>query len=395
MDFSEASKNIGMNIQKAYHLNPNISEIYISFAKKNFWYEWDLQKTMDNLNKALELKPSNAEALYFKGMVFATYGRFEEALDYLFQCQKLNPMSEQINYFIGTVYSFMREWERAIEYYDRNIKVNPRFHSQYRSKIYALCNCKRFDEAWENLQNFPDGIIPYKDYAIKAISGYYYACKGETKKAEEVAEFLERSLLSDENQDTYGSLFLAYTSLKLKKYDKALELLNLGISKRSMYFLFILVDEPWTAVKDDPRYEEAVKRIILPSEGDEVSKKYKKSGLSPEQSNKIVTRLNKVIEQQKLFLNPQLSLSDLAEAIDVTTNVLSQALNEKLEKNFYEYINSFRLDYFIELFNNPKYKQYTMLSIAYESGFNSKSTFNAFFKKTLGKSPREYFKDYS
>jgi len=393
MDFAEASENIGINIQKAYQLDPDIPEIYISFAKKSFWYEWDLKITLDHLNKALELMPSNAEALYFKGMVFATYGKFEEALDYLFRCERLNPLSEQINYFIGTVYAFMQEWEKAIEYYDKNIAINPRFHSQYRSKIVALCNIKRFDEAWEELQHFPEGILPHKDYAIKAISGYYYACKGDTEKAMKIADFLEESLESKENNDPYGMLFLSFISLKINNPDRALDLLKIGLSKRSMYFLFILVDEPWSAVKDDARYKEAVKQIILPASDSEAQKKYKKSGLTREQSQEIVGRLKYEIKAQELFLNPQLTLSDLAEAIDESTNLVSQALNENLGKNFYEYINSFRLDHFIVLFSDPKHKQFTMLSSAYESGFNSKSTFNAFFKKSLGKSPREYFKN--
>jgi adenylate cyclase len=394
MDFNEATKNSGINISKAYQLNPNISEIYVSFAKKSFWYEWDLQKTLDNLNKALELKPSNAEALYFKGMVFSTYGKYEEALDYLSQCQRLNPLSEQINYFSGTVYAFMQEWDKAIEYYNKNIEINPRFHSQYRSKIYALCNTRKFDEAWNDLQNFPEGIIPNRAYAIKAMSGYYYACKGETEKAKEIADFLEQSLESEEYNDTYGILSLAYISLKLNMPDRALDLLELGISKRSMYFLFILVDEPWLSVKDDARYKEAAKQIILPSDYSEAPIKYKKSGLSREQSQEIVVKLNKVIKQQELFLNPQLTLSDLAEAIDMSTNMVSQALNENLGKNYYEYINSFRLEHFIELFKNPQSRRFTMLSVAYDSGFNSKSTFNAFFKKSMGTSPREYFNNH-
>ena len=186
-------------------------------------------------------------------------------------------------------------------------------------------------------------------------------------------------------------LSLAYISIKLKNSDRALDLLELGISKRSMYFLFILVDEPWLNLKDDARYKEAVKQIILPSEDSEALKKYKKSGLSREQSLEIVVKLNKVIKQQELFLNPRLTLSDLAEAIDESTNIVSQALNENLGKNYYGYINSFRLEHFIELFNNPKSRRFTILAVAYESGFNSKSTFNAFFKKSLGKSPREYF----
>ncbi len=161
-----------------------------------------------------------------------------------------------------------------------------------------------------------------------------------------------------------------------------------------MLFLFALVDEAWFSVKDNPRYKEAVKQIILPSTTIIASKKYKKSGLTSKQSKEIVVKLNKVITEQELFINPQLTLSDLAETVDISTNMVSQSLNENLDKNFYEYINSFRLDHFIELFNNPKFKQFTILAVALESGFNSKSTFNAFFKKSLGKSPSEYFKNH-
>lgn len=160
-----------------------------------------------------------------------------------------------------------------------------------------------------------------------------------------------------------------------------------------MYFLFILVDEPWLTVINDPRYKEAADQIILPSDEKEESKKYKKSGLTPEKSKEIVNKLNSEVKKRTLYLNPQLTLSDLAEAIDVSTNILSQALNENLGKNYYEYINEFRLEHFIKLFKHPNYNQFTMLSIAFESGFNSKSTFNAYFKTSKGMTPREYFKD--
>lgn len=389
MKFSEASKHIGINIQKAYELNPDISEIYISFAKKNFWYEWDLQKAMENVDKALDLAPSNSEALYFKGMIYATYGKFDEALDYLNRCQRLNPLSEQINYFFGTVYGFMSDFEKAIEYYDKNIEVNPRFHSQYRSKIFALCNNEKFDDALNELENFPEGIIPNKEYAVKAMSSYYYACKGEKSKALEIVSYLEECL-AKVSDNSYVTLSLAYTYIKLNEFERALELLEQGISKRSMYFLFILVDPPWAVLKDNARFKEATKKIILPAAAEQT--KYKKSGLTSKQSKEILEHLKKVIGDKELYLNPQLNLSDLSEAIDVSTNKLSQVLNESISKNFYEYINDFRLEHFIKLFNNPKNKQFTMLSLAYESGFNSKSTFNAFFKKSKGLSPSEYFK---
>ncbi|MDP8204569.1 MAG: helix-turn-helix domain-containing protein [Candidatus Tenebribacter mawsonii] len=392
MSMGEASKYIGENILKAYQLDPSIAEIYIAFAKKSFWYEWDVNKTLDNLNKALELKPSNSEALYFKGMVYATYGKFEEALDYLYQSQRLNPLSEQVNYFIGTVYFFMEDYEKAVEYQEKNIKINPRFHGQYRSRIVSLCMDKRFDEAWDALRNYPE-IIPDRGYAVKAMSGFYYACKGEKNKAEEIAEFLEGVVVNGQTSDNYGMLFLVYIYLTLNYKEQAIRIMEFGLKIRSMYFLFLYVDPIWKVLTEEPRYINAIKQFNYASQEKETDEKYKKSSLTMKLSHEIAKNLDLVIKEKQLFLNPQLTLSDLGEAIDISIHDISQVLNESIGKNFYEYINSFRLDHFIKLYEDPKYKQFTLLSIAFESGFNSKTTFNTFFKKNLSKSPSEYFKN--
>ena len=95
---------------------------------------------------------------------------------------------------------------------------------------------------------------------------------------------------------------------------------------------------------------------------------------------------------EKLYLNSKLNLSDLAESVNVSTNQLSQLLNEYIGKNFYDYVNAYRLEYFLKLIKEPKYKNYTILALAYECGFNSKTTFNLFFKKTLGTTSSDYFR---
>jgi AraC-like DNA-binding protein len=89
----------------------------------------------------------------------------------------------------------------------------------------------------------------------------------------------------------------------------------------------------------------------------------------------------KGMKKEKWFQNLSLSLRKLAENLNISSNKLSWLLNERIGQNFNEYINSFRLENFKESALNPTNNHLTLLGLAYESGFNSKSVFNAFFKK--------------
>lgn len=104
--------------------------------------------------------------------------------------------------------------------------------------------------------------------------------------------------------------------------------------------------------------------------------------------------LTNLMKQDKPFTNPELTLGEIAEQLRVHPNKLSQVINSVTQKNFYDYINSWRVDEFIHLVNKPDNRNYTLLSIAFECGFNSKSSFNRNFRKITGLSPSEYLKDH-
>ena len=118
--------------------------------------------------------------------------------------------------------------------------------------------------------------------------------------------------------------------------------------------------------------------------------KYKKSGLSNISKIEITKKLEQLIETEKTYLNPELSLNELARKIDTQPNYLSQILNEHFEMNFYDFINSKRVDEFCSKVKNNELKHYKLIEIAYECGFNSKSAFNRNFKRFLGITPSEY-----
>jgi len=119
-------------------------------------------------------------------------------------------------------------------------------------------------------------------------------------------------------------------------------------------------------------------------------KKYEKSGLTPEMAEALHQRLQDLMTNRQMFKESELSLTELAERLDTHPNYLSQIINEKAGKNFYDYVNSMRIEAFVKMAAEPKNRQYTLLALALECGFNSKSAFNRYFKKITGKSPSEY-----
>ncbi|MBX7151076.1 AraC family transcriptional regulator [bacterium] len=122
----------------------------------------------------------------------------------------------------------------------------------------------------------------------------------------------------------------------------------------------------------------------------ELSKKYETSGLSQEKKLFLETALARKIDEEKLYLDPELSLDKLASLLNVHPNYLSQYINEVLQITFYDYINFKRIEEFKRSVQLQENKNLNLLGLSYDCGFNSKSSFNRNFKKFSGQTPSEY-----
>lgn len=121
----------------------------------------------------------------------------------------------------------------------------------------------------------------------------------------------------------------------------------------------------------------------------------KSNSLPDTASSQIRTKLKTLIEEDKIFLNPDLNLSILSKYLDTSEKNCSRYFSTDLDTNFNKYINKFRVDSFKEKLRSGKYDNLTLLGIAYESGFDSKSTFNRVFKQVEGLTPTAYKKSIS
>lgn len=131
--------------------------------------------------------------------------------------------------------------------------------------------------------------------------------------------------------------------------------------------------------------------VTIENLGNEIDleNQHKNKLLSEEDLKIIEEKLLEYLTIHKPYLNAELTLQQLAENIDIHPNVLSYVINAALGKNFYDFINEYRIEEFIHLYQNT-YNKYTILALALDSGFNSKSAFNRNFKKIKGITPSEF-----
>lgn len=121
--------------------------------------------------------------------------------------------------------------------------------------------------------------------------------------------------------------------------------------------------------------------------------RYEKSTLTTAMAQKVHQNLLHLMATEKLFKDPELMLASLASRLAVHPAVLSEVINTLAQQNFYDYINKLRIEEFKRIVVLPENQQFTLLALAYEVGFNAKTSFNRNFKKLTGLSPSAYLKE--
>lgn len=118
--------------------------------------------------------------------------------------------------------------------------------------------------------------------------------------------------------------------------------------------------------------------------------RYSRSGLDEERADVISERLHAFMEAEKPYLDPELTIESLARQIAVPRHYLTQVINEQHEKNFFLFVSEYRIEAVKDALRSSDQADRTLLEIAFESGFSSKSTFNAAFKQFTGMTPSQF-----
>ena len=124
----------------------------------------------------------------------------------------------------------------------------------------------------------------------------------------------------------------------------------------------------------------------------DIPEKYASKKINEKEANRLISELNNAMLKNQFHKNTEVKLNDIAKELNISSHQLSQLLNDNLGKSFALFINEFRIEEAKQILKENN--QYTLEAIGFESGFSSKSTFYATFKKLVGKTPAEYKKQF-
>ncbi|NRB64110.1 MAG: AraC family transcriptional regulator [Saprospiraceae bacterium] len=175
------------------------------------------------------------------------------------------------------------------------------------------------------------------------------------------------------------------------RFNEAFQVLENVFTHKSSILLISFSDPLAESIQQAPQYQSYRQRLYPTAS---IKKKRAKKPASRIMDEETVrAQLNKLlsfIDDERPFLNPELSLRLLAKSLSIHPNQLSWLINEYHGKNFNEFINQKRIAHFKTLVVNPKNSHISLIGLAYESGFNSKTVFNTVFKKEVGMTPSQY-----
>nr|WP_319397436.1 helix-turn-helix domain-containing protein [uncultured Carboxylicivirga sp.] len=367
----------------AQDLNKSLPEYGQSFVGRTFWMEWDFKSTYKQLIETLELHPKYTDGLEAMAELFIAHGKWAKAEEYIKRAMEVDPMSANHFYTQAHICYFQKDFEQALQYLNQALFINPDFVLAYEVKTLCLIWLNRQDE-------FELMVAERKDADLKRTYFDVINDGNITLKSDQIDEW--STAVSQKAQMVPYELFIMANS---NYKSQALQLLHQYIDQKRGQVINYHFDPSLEALHVFDEFHQLYQSNLI-DELNEANREIEPASnpLNADQHELQLQmkKLEDFIDTAKPYLDPQLSLAGLADAVQFHPNKLSFLINIQTQMNFNEFINQYRLNHFKLIAKDNKYAHLTIIGLAYESGFNSKSVFNAYFKKATGTTPGSWLK---
>ncbi|MCK0190639.1 helix-turn-helix domain-containing protein [Arenibacter sp. F20364] len=375
------------HIDKGLQLNPDSAVGHYVKGTISFWGYWNYKDAFEHLQLSLEINPNSSEVRDAMADGFSALGMIDKALANNEMALRINPLSANLYFTKGNMIYFKKNYKEAIVLFEKALSLNPFLPLALEMKAAALVLDRQPDELASFVENTPQlerSKTCRAIYDLMHNANIFNISKQEVEK-----EFIEASELSLRAWDLYYEIYIG-------NHEKALNILDSKIKERSGQLFNFRNDpflEPLRAYK---KYREIEDSVFLTLDSpriiQEPTNPVSPSPFDDSQIDNFSKALESVMQEEKLFIDSELSLKQLAVQISLHPNKLSWLLNNHFGKNFNDFINAYRLEYFKQIAIKKENKNITLLGLAYDSGFNSKTVFNTFFKKETGMTPKQWVK---
>ncbi len=376
----EARKVTDKYLEILKNIGKELPEYHLAISSCAILFNWDLDLAHTELKKTLKIGPNYTDALEALAGLYIVTGWFSEAIEVIDKALKINPLSANHHFMKGNSLYFAGEYSKAIQYFDKALDIQPQMNLAILLKMSCSILLNE-DTAFKKL------ITDYKQFAFSEYYQQLYSLiKGEKHSFELAADAFENEFHPWE----------LYFNVHSGNMDKAIDKLESELKRKNGLYFCFRHDPFLRPVRNNKRYKTLETRYLnfsfsKPDQQETTSSENAK--LTPNEIEYFIEALQESMNRDKIFLDASLSLKTLSDKIQIHPNKLSWLINECLNKNFNEYINQFRLAYFKEIALMPENSHIILLGLAFESGFNSKTVFNSYFKKIEDVTPGNWLKE--
>ncbi|UTW62658.1 helix-turn-helix domain-containing protein [bacterium SCSIO 12741] len=387
LSFQDAWVKSNDLVENALKLDAQHPEAYYQKANSSFFTDCDYTQAFRHATAAIKQKPNYVEAQQFLSFLHVLAGNTSQAREHLDIALGIDPLSQE-TLFYKAYFAYMdRNYADALEQLNSCLAVNPKNIPAHTVKTLCLLKMGQYHEVIHYTDDLPVELPKGEKAGATSLA---YALMGDQVKTLEYLKILKEQAQSTDGFTADSYLFLLYAVTG--ETDKAFEWVASGLERKTSLLMLRYPDPLVDSLRSDPRYL-SFHQKMFPSKVGSASKPGKKSLMDDDSAENFRLKLMAHIDQNQPYLDPDLSLRILADQIDLHPNLLSWLLNEKMGQSYNEFINAYRVEHFKTLARNPENAHLTLLGMAYDSGFNSKTVFNTYFKKLTGLTPKQFLKE--
>ena len=385
-------------IQSAKDIDPEHAGLNYMLGMQSFFTEADFASARQYVMRSIAAKPTFSEAHQFVSFLYTLQSDFKKAKEHLLFAKSSDPLNPETKFYEANFFYRAGDYDKAKVILKELLESNDKNLPAILVSIYILIREGQFSAARQTIDD-----IPQQAFTPDERLGLHVLINAMDEKSTTQLPELEKNAERSEAHHAHSYLFLTYANLG--RYDEAFAILEKLFEKASSILLLAFSDPMGKPIQSDPRYQEYHQKIYPKITAEPVYKNngqtkqpsaketdHKKELLDEESVAAHKAKLQHLFETEKPYLNPDLTLRTLANQLGIHANQLSWLLNDGLEKNFNTFINHYRVEEFKASAHLPENSHLTIMSIAYDCGFNSKTVFNTYFKKETGLTPKEFLK---
>jgi serine/threonine-protein kinase len=243
---------------KALAIDDSISAAHSTLADVTFYGDWDWPAAEKEFKRAIELNPSDAEAHRMYSVFLSAMARADEALVEIRAAQDLDPISVFSSSSAGWTFYFARQYDRAIEQCQRTLELEPNNVGAHACLGYSYVAKGNYEKAIEECKKAT--TLSMNDPVRAAGLGRAYALAGNKAAARKILE----DLLAESQRHYLPPSSLATVYAALGEKEKAISMLEKAYSDRDPYVTWLKVDDAFDVLRQEPRFQELLRRIGLP-----------------------------------------------------------------------------------------------------------------------------------